>query len=248
MAGTTPLAKHLRSNGYKVVGTRTTAERLPEIHDAGIKAFPYRIGGPLPQEFIRDMQILVVATPHKAVEDYPALISQISASEITKVIYISSTSVYELSDTKINETGALNRKSSIVMIENEFRNNSGFSTTILRFGGLIGPDRHPGRFFKNGKLIPNPNGVINLIHQTDCIQIIQAVIERSEFHGVFNAVSPDHSTRRKYYTEAFKQFNTFPKFDESKGQKGKYIDGNKLENNLNYKFKYFDLIKNLSEK
>ena len=66
----------------------------------------------------------------------------------------------------------------MVEIEKLFQCNSNFKTTLIRFAGLLGYNRKPGNFFKNGKSIPNPEGVVNMIHQDDCVLIISKIIEK----------------------------------------------------------------------
>ena len=66
------------------------------------------------------------------------------------------------------------------MVENLFRNNENFQTTILRFAGLFGGKRQPGNWFVDRK-IPHPKGYVNMIHREDCIAIIQQIIAQNVF-------------------------------------------------------------------
>ena len=59
------------------------------------------------------------------------------------------------------------QESPLLEIENLFLNNFHFKTTIIRFAGLFGYNRKPGNFFKDGKIIPDPKGFVNMIHQDD---------------------------------------------------------------------------------
>ena len=86
--------------------------------------------------------ILLIAITSKDIDAYERLIEQIEISSIQKVIFISSTSVYPASNSIVTEeTATMNTPLS--EIENLFKNNTFFETTIIRFAGLFGPGRHP---------------------------------------------------------------------------------------------------------
>ena len=91
------------------------------------------------------------------------------------------------------------------------------SSTIVRLGGLIGNDRNP-IFQLQGKLISNPEGVINFITQRDAIGGIEAILKLPiEKGGIFNLVSPHHPKRKEYYEFVAKKYALqAPKFDKEK--------------------------------
>ena len=121
--------------------------------------------------------------------------------------------------------------------EKLLQNNSNFTTTIIRFGGLIGEDRHPIHFLAGRKNIENPDAPINLIHQMDCIGIVESIINKDCFGVTFNAVAPFHPSRKTYYSEKAMELNLpLPEFDESKPSVGKKISPEKVEHILNYTF------------
>jgi len=134
------------------------------------------------------------------------IIDAIKQQGIKKVIYISSTGVYgdtnrevnELSDPQPgSETGAI-----LLEAEKLFEVETGFKTTILRFGGLIGEGRNPGRFFAGKTGIPNGRAPVNLISLDDCVGITEAVISKDAFGQVFNACSPEHPPKTEFYRAA----------------------------------------------
>ena len=121
-------------------------------------------------------------------------------------------------------------------------NNINFHTTILRFGGLIGEGRHPIHFLAGRKDIENPEAPINLIHQADCIGIIEAIIKRDFFGETFNAVAPFHPSRKEYYSQKAIEFHLpLPEFDETKPSVGKLISGEKVGRLLKYNFTFSKL-------
>jgi nucleoside-diphosphate-sugar epimerase len=130
----------------------------------------------------------------------------------------------------------------LLEVEQLLQSNPNFKTTILRFGGLIGEDRHPIKFLAGRKNIENPNAPINLIHQEDCIGIIQKIIELNSWNQVFNAVTPFHPSRKEYYTQKAIEFNlALPEFNTENSSFEKTISSSKIENILGYSFRKLKL-------
>jgi nucleoside-diphosphate-sugar epimerase len=130
----------------------------------------------------------------------------------------------------------------LVAVEQLLQTNIHFKTTILRFGGLIGEDRHPIRFLAGRKNLENPKAPINLIHQTDCIGIIMTILRQAqndkwEWNETFNAVAPFHPSREQYYTQkAIDLGLELPQFNSESPTFGKTILSTKVENVLGYTF------------
>jgi nucleoside-diphosphate-sugar epimerase len=173
----------------------------------------------------------------------------IEKSSVEKVLFISSTSVYGDDNLEVTEQTKLNPDTEsgkqLVQAEQLLQSNPNFKTTILRFGGLIGEDRHPIKFLAGRKNIENPNAPINLIHQEDCIGIILDILsdtvpkllEYEVWNETFNAVAPFHPSREKYYTQKAIEFNlALPEFNFENLTFGKTISSSKVENVLKYTF------------
>ncbi len=238
-----PLALYLIEKGYLIKGSTTSIEKLTIFKEVGIQPFIVDItkdDNKDVQEFLT-ADVLIVAIPSKNVLGFKKLIKEIEKSALKKVIFISSTSVYPSLNKEINEEEET-ISSPLVEIENAFKTNRNFDTTIIRFAGLFGENRNPGNWFKDKK-IPQPNGFVNMIHQQDCIRIIYQVITKDVFGEVFNACSNHHPTRKKYYINAKKVLGKEPPvFDDSSPLKYKIINSDKLQNQLNYTFVYDDLL------
>lgn len=255
-----PLAKVLLENGFSVKGSTTSVEKISVLQKSGIQ--PYLIAlsenettGNL-SDFLENSKILIIDVPPKlrgsATENFVSKIKNvipfIEKSTIENVLFISSTSVYGDTSTALSvteETDALPETESgkqLVQTEQLLQNNSNFKTTILRFGGLIGDDRHPIKFLAGRKNIENPNAPINLIHQDDCIGIVleflrQAQNDKLKWNETFNAVTPFHPSRKEYYTQKAVDLNlALPEFNVENSSFGKTISSSKIENLLKYSF------------
>lgn len=238
-----PLAIKLISEGYTVKGSTTSKEKFTEFNNLGIQPFLISLEtiSTTIQEFLTS-EILIVALPSKNIEGFKNLISYIEISPIKKVLFISSTSVY-IADNKIVAEDSPLQDAPLVSIENMFKENNVFKVTIVRFAGLFGNERKPGNFFKNGRIIPNPEGFVNMIHQDDCVLILEKIIKSNYWNEVLNACADAHPKRRDFYLKTKADLgNEPPVFDETKNSVFKIISNKKLKSVLNYNFKYSDLM------
>lgn len=237
-----PLAVSLLENGYEVKGSTTSLKKIKILEELGID--PYLVDISEYEEFdaFLDSDILLIMITSKDIDSFSRFVMQIQESSIQKVIFISSTSVYPRSNKIYTEEDNL-VNSPLVHIENLFISNNFFDTTIIRFAGLFNSERHPGNWFKNGKKITQPNGFVNMIHQIDCINIIQKVISKNCWNEVFNACSNHHPTRREFYTNARKSKGfEAPIFEENETYQWKIISSKKIQKSINYTFIYDNLL------
>ncbi|MDH3391917.1 MAG: hypothetical protein OEL85_08985, partial [Desulfobulbaceae bacterium] len=169
---------------------------------------------------------------------------EIEKSEVEKLLFVSSTSVYENKNRTISESdGEESKLSPLITIENLFKNSIKIKTTIVRFGGLIGYSRNPGKFFSKGRIVHNPDSNVNLIHRDDCIEIISKIVEQEVWGEVFNCCADTHPTKKAFYTQAAKSIGfPVPKFENSSSVSFKIISNKKVKQHLNYKFMYDDLM------
>ena len=175
------------------------------------------------------------------VEKIKNLIPFIEKSTVQKVLFVSSTSVYGDANNLITEETIPNPDTEsgkqLLNAEKLLQENPNFATTILRFGGLIGEDRHPVKFLAGKENLENPDAPVNLIHKKDCIAIIEEIINQSKWNEVFNAVAPFHPTREEYYTKkAIERGLIEPKFNSEKSDIKKIISSEKIKDLLDYKF------------
>lgn len=237
-----PLAISLISRGFLVNGSTTSDEKLKLLATENIIPFLVDISQDEINKDFLDTSILIIAITSKNEDDFKRLISKIEKANIQKVIFISSTSVYPVLN-KIMTENDVTQEHPLAIIENLFRENTHFKTTIIRFSGLFGGERHPANWFQNGRKIPQPNGFVNMIHLKDCITIIEEIIEQNCFGETFNACSNHHPTRKDFYENARKTKNFEPPiFEENEDLNWKIISSEKLQKKLNYHFLVDDLL------
>ncbi len=232
--------------GHHVKASTTSESRLSELTSVKVEPFIIDIGR-LPfnlQPFLQT-DILIINIPSKDLDAFSNLSKEIEKSELKKVLFVSSTSVYENQNKIVSELDdEESTLSPLLTIENLFRNSDKIKTTIVRFGGLIGYSRNPGKFFSKDRLVHNPDSNVNLIHRDDCIEIISQIVEQDVWGEVFNCCADTHSTKREFYTHTAKSTG-FPVPDfASPGTKSfKIISNQKVKQVLNYTFLHPDLMK-----
>jgi nucleoside-diphosphate-sugar epimerase len=237
-----PLAISFLEDGFKVKGSTTSEEKLSDLESHDIESFLVDITDFEEYEVFLDADILIIAITSKDIDGFERLISQIQDSEIQKVIFISSTSVYKMTNKVMTEEDAV-LENPLTKIENLFIRNTFFETTIIRFSGLFGGERHPANWFKNGRKIPQPKGFVNMIHREDCIEIIREVVAQNCWNEVFNACSNHHPTRREFYTIAkLSRGFEVPEFEDNEMYEWKIISSKKVQRVLDYTFIHDDLL------
>ena len=231
--------------GHKVKASTASKSRLLKLSSSKIKPYIINIGRLASniQTFLL-ANVLIVNIPSKNIDGFSNLIKEIEKSEIEKVLFVSSTSVYENKNKTLSESdGEESTLSPLIKIENMFRNSGKIKTTIVRFGGLIGYSRNPGKFFSKGRIVHNPDSNVNLIHRDDCIEIISKIVEQEVWGEVFNCCAGTHPTKRDFYTQAAKSIGfPVPMFKNSSSKSFKIISNKKVRQHLNYKFLYDDLM------
>nr|WP_319400139.1 hypothetical protein [uncultured Carboxylicivirga sp.] len=252
-----PLGRELAMLGWTVNGSTTNKSKFNHLQESHI--IPYLID--LNKHETNDVasffqaEYLLINLPPSKLNDvflqYAKLKNYIDNGNCNKIIFISSTSAYgnmdgiateETTENTNNELNSTLKLEQIILSLNK-------STTIVRFAGLIGPGRHPGRFFSAEREIKNPNFPVNLIHLDDCIGVITTILQKEEWNQIFNACADNHPTKKEFYTKACLKLNgKAPLFDDTKTNvSGKSISNGKIKKLLGYKFKHPDLLQLLDQ-
>ncbi len=247
------LGRELAKYDFQVKGSVTKPEKLDLLRSAGIH--PYRLNWSdkdIPIEFFEcDIMIITIppSTPNYK-NSFVEFIHKMELYHIKRVIYTSASSVYPDNNMAVKEEDAEHIISphsglALLEIENLLRTNRTFSTTILRFSGLYGPDRKPGKFLSGKKNISGGNKPVNLIHRDDCVSIIIEIIKQGVWGETFNASADIHPTRKEFYTAAcLNQGLPLPSFNNETSN-FKIVNSDKLKATLGYSFIHPDPMKDL---
>lgn len=241
-----PLGSQLASAGYIVRGSTTRPEKVLTLQETGITPFILRVGESLMDDntlTFFNTDILVISLPHgvkagKADEYITKIQSVTQAAQrgnVKGIILLSTTSVYPNLNRFVTEEDA-DPQNPITQAEGVVR-NSGIFNTIVRFAGLIGPGRHPGKFLAGKQDVSGGSMPVNLIHVDDCIAIIMRIIQLDIWNEVMNACADDHPPKKVFYTRAAHELGLQPpSFSKDTEAPYKIISNAHLKKVLDYNF------------
>ncbi|WP_430810666.1 MULTISPECIES: hypothetical protein [unclassified Carboxylicivirga] len=204
-----PLATSLHKKGWRVKGSTTTPQKMEALSRAGIE--PYCIDitklSDGDRDFFKADTLLVNIPPTRLLRQpraYLPLLEVIKQEGPANLILISSTSVYPLLNREVVEDDT-NQMSDdahpLLAIERMFQKLPS-RCTVVRFGGLVGGARYPGRFFTADRAVSGARQAVNLIHLDDCLLIIESILQQDCYGEVFNGVADTHPAKADFYARA----------------------------------------------
>lgn len=246
-----PLAKKLIDQGFEVKGSTTTDSKIQELKESGINAFKIHLPDDnLNFEFFKSDYLIINIPPQTSkkgvdhhIESLKPIIKYIPSTQ--KIIYISATSVYPKVDSPIDEEYELDHQSeraqALIQAEQLLLNTFKERLTIIRFGGLLGYDRIPGRYY-SGKNLSQHQQKVNYIHRDDAIGIILAILKQNKWSIILNGIAPKHPTKKEVFLKNSEDFNfELPTFENSKQElTNRIIESSKIEYIIDYSFIYPD--------
>lgn len=210
------LAKALIAQGYSVKGSVTSAQKHAELQSIGMESFTIELNnsGILGDiaSFVADAQLLVIAIPpgirQNPKANYAAriqhLANHISSYPDCKIIHLSSIGVFEASQGEVDETHDPKPQTEVgkqlLLAERTVMRLENLSS-VVRLGGLVGPNRHPAKQLSGKTEIPAPFAPTNLVHQKDVISFLNTIMNHNLWGHVFHCVSPVHHQRKGFYTK-----------------------------------------------
>ena len=247
-----------------ILGTTTTPEIIPTMEAAGIQPHLLRLGNDfgtqaeeLLHRLLKAADVLVLNVPPRAAAAgaYPALLRPVHKAVATAgtphVLFVSSTSVYPNEPRVMREADALSTRdaaSDVLRAEGHFVPRYGqWKSTVVRLGGLIGPDRAPGRFLAGRHDLDQGNAPVNLLHLTDAVGVLAGIIKHQAWGHTFNVCASQHPLRRDFYPTAAEFLNLqSPTFKREHGVSGKIIDSSLVRRTVPYEFQHDDVLKALA--
>lgn len=257
-----PLALDLISLGFKVKGSTTSPEKMSLLKASGIDPFLVQFDHTLPNPDLIELlgsDILIVSIPPgrrtaDGLNNYhqmgETLIEQIPKSSISKLIFISSTSVYPDSNTILSESSEISPETPSGRVIAEIEKSLlalPIQVLVLRLSGLFGPGRSPGRFFAGKTNVPNGLAPVNMIHLDEVISLIRTLIDSESAIGVYIGCTPSHPTKEEFYSLAA-QIDKLPKpvFIQEK-LNWKIVESERVENELGFTYKIPNLLDRLNQ-
>ena len=246
------VAQSYVADNFIVHGSRQSKKGADSLQKHGVHGFVVQISenhdsGNL-TEFLNGVSRLFLTIPpglqKNPKRDFVAMIHQllphIHSSEVKEVVFTSSTGVYGpqqgLVSPSIVPQPQTESGRQLLEVESLLRSQDGFSTQIVRLGGLLGDDRHPVKQLAKLPVVDNPQAPINLIHKSDAIGLLRHLAEQAPWQSIYHGVAPWHPTRQYFYEQAAKEMQLpLPRFAEEPGNTNKIITDPQLES-LGYAF------------
>lgn len=257
-----PLAMALTARGWQVTGSKTSPDGVDAARRCGIEAFQLVLTPEIECEAdelatLMAVDALVVTLPASRTvqggEDYMQAVQNVVdtalAHKVPRIIFTSSSSVYGTGSGVMKESSALQPESvagkTLVELENWLHDLPGTSVDIVRLAGLVGPNRHPGRFLAGKTGLENGGHAVNLVHLDDVVDAIVLLLQTPKGGRVYNLCASKHPARDDFYPFVSKQLGLVaPTFvDEPQREAGKVVDGSKICNELGFEYSYDDPMK-----
>jgi len=251
------LTKQLQANKCKVTVTTQNKEKKQKLILDNINAELLTLPVHHPKSVVLSAfsheTLIISITPQirQGRSDYPEKIAQLvemaELGEVKRIILLSTSAVYNGLTGLVDEEAVLDinaEKVSIITRAEQAAQDFSGKTVILRLAGLVGPERHPGRFMQGKRVLSEPQAFINLIHQDDAVGVLMEIITEQDITGTYNAVSATETCKEHYYQAAASALKLpVPEFSfETSMRFGKRINDAKLRDRLNYQFIHDDLI------
>ena len=256
----TALARHLLAAGHPVLGTTTTPAQVAALTELGVRPQLLQLGtdfGPAADEallgLLQAADVLVLNVPPRtaAAGAYPTLLRPVhravAAAGIGRVLFVSSNSVYPDEPRPMREADAISNRdaaSDVLRAEGHFVPRYGqWQSTVVRLGGLIGPGRAPGHFLAGRHDLAQGNAPVNLLHLTDAVGVLAAVIRHGAWGHTFNVAAAEHPLRRDFYPAAARHLGLVaPTFRPETGPTGKTVDSSLVRRTVPYTFRHDDVL------
>lgn len=156
-----PLGRELLNNNHFVRGSTATKEKIPLLEEAGIEPYYLRLDPRISGDDVIsffDVDSVVLNIPPPRVEDRTTfmlqqgeeLLSYINSSPVKRLVMVSSTGVYGSRNQDADENDPhppeTENGKGLLAMEQQLTEGLQSSVAVVRMAGLIGPERHPGRF------------------------------------------------------------------------------------------------------
>jgi nucleoside-diphosphate-sugar epimerase len=240
------VGKHLNSSGFEVFGSYRRAAVHDELENIGIQGF--EIDFDQKAEILKTVidgtnyVLLFIPPSASSTRSYPELLIHLAEqfNEDVQFIFSSSTGVYPQSEGTYNEQFIIDpaQPNRLLPAEQTLQNALQDRITVVRLAGLIGPKRHPAYYMEGKSYSNDGSNPVNLIHASDISKAIEVFLRDGVFGKVFNLVSPEHPSKKDYYTAAAHYFGIKPPSFDGTGSTNRLIEGNVVTKQTSFQYSY----------
>jgi nucleoside-diphosphate-sugar epimerase len=215
-----PFARHMAERGWSVKGSVRDADRAQALSAEGVEGFAFDLADTTyPAKAFSEAIVVVAISPGRLgesrrhyYEGMALLLDEAAAQGARGLVVITSTSVYRGVRGEVDEaTPPPNPENHLVRVERHLTRLPTPSCAV-RFGGLIGPDRHPGRFLADRAEVTGGGDPVNLVQLDDCVRALEhlADTDPAAWPERINVVAPEHPNRASFYRAASESLGLAP--------------------------------------
>lgn len=259
-----PLAERLIKQGHVVYGTTTRLTQLCLLEDINVTPFLFNIyDAPLSDnalEQLRACDVFIINIPPRRrtldkdlfVNGIKALVNAITVTNSHQQLnFLSTTSVFGNLQGECDEATPVAPETSSGKAHAEIEQwllDEVDNSNVLRLAGLVAEDRHPITSIVQRDAFSNGQQLVNLVHRSDVITALLALIKSELTQHIFHLCAPEHPTRSAYYRAAAEQRGLpFPVeiHNASTNAQGKCIVGDISRQILKFTYRYpspFDML------
>ncbi|WP_299008746.1 SDR family oxidoreductase [uncultured Shewanella sp.] len=258
-----PLAKALVKAGFDVRGSKRSKAQAMLLAQERISGFCLDLDDsetPCVElaESVKsqlDSDYLVVNVPPGFRHDPDAYLRRLTQLKVwvsdchyQRIIFISSTGVYPSQNQIVTESDAkMHSLASEHLLKAEQVFTDLAQTCVLRFAGLVGPKRHPGRFLSGKQNIAGGESPVNLVHLTDCVRAVIHILSAEKVQPVYNLCALKHPTRARFYQVASMHLNLAEPIFNDVEVAGKTVDGRFITQDLGFEYQFSDPMSMLND-
>ncbi|MEZ3499109.1 SDR family oxidoreductase [Pantoea sp. KPR_PJ] len=254
-----PLGIALTARGWQVTGSKTTPDGVEAARRCGIDAVQLQLTPEMvceaeDLETLFRVDALVVTLPASRTveggEQYMQAVQNVVdtalACQVPRIIFTSSTSVYGGGSGVVKESSPRQPETvagkTLTVLENWLHDLPGTQVDILRLAGLVGPDRHPGRFLAGKTGLDRGTHGVNLVHLDDVVSAITLLLQTPRGGRIYNLCAPKHPARADFYPQVSRQLGLTPPtfLPSASGETGKLVDGSRICHELGFEYCYDD--------
>lgn len=251
------VAVPLVAAGYDVYGSCRSQERAALL-PAGVKPVILNLAASthIENKDISNFEnaVIVCAIPPGKTSDSQYLLSLSALVNVMQkagslgCIHFSSTGVYQGLSGNVTEDAELDYTNERVrlLFDGEQCLRQFKPCTTLRLAGLMGPGRHPGRF-SVGKVLPNPDGAVNMIHAADVSGVVKKLLSQPLQQVVYNLSYPNAVNRQHFYTAAYALIQTTAPVFASSSADSRRVMADKICQQTGYQYLYQTAIAALAD-
>ncbi len=250
-----PLAQTLLHSGHQIIATRSSKTNARQSTIAGIPTIDLSLQPSMDCDsfnLLHSADIAIILLPPRTqmniggpyIKKICNLSNTLKAGGLNKIIFVSSTSVYPLQNRFVDETESIAPRTltgqALFEAEYALLQDKDLYCTIIRFAGLCGPDREPGKLLAGRHNVRGGENPVNLIHQQDAIDILITLINHQPWGEIFNGCAPMHPKKTDLYPKAAKNLGLDPPTFDTTTSRYKLVSTEKICHLLGFNYRHPD--------